>query len=236
MTGPRIDPGEHGVSGTFSALERHLPNGLTSFAFDGHVLRALLIDNEPWFIAGDLARALGYRDAHNMARRLDDDEKGTHSLSTPGGTQLVGIVNEPGLYSAILGSQIPGARKFKRWVTTEVLPAIRKTGSFGQYPAHPATTALPSKRELAQWVIDAEDRADKAEARCAELEPKAEFYDDLMDADGTYSFLAVSKMIGWGRNVMMRELRRAGVLQGNNLPYQRYEHHFKVTPSTRPTA
>jgi DNA-damage-inducible protein D len=68
--------------------------------------------------------------------------------------------------------------------------------------------------------------------RVAELEPKAEFYDELMEADGTYSMLAVSKIIGWGRNVMMRELRRAGVLQGNNLPYQRYEHHFKVVPGT----
>lgn len=68
--------------------------------------------------------------------------------------------------------------------------------------------------------------------RVAELEPKAEFYDELMDADGTYSFLAVSKMLGWGRNVMMRELRKTGVLQKNNLPYQRYEHHFKVTPQT----
>lgn len=75
-------------------------------------------------------------------------------------------------------------------------------------------------------------RVEQLTARVAELEPKAEFYDDLMDADGTYSFLAVSKMLGWGRNVMMRELRRAGVLQGNNLPYQRYEHHFKVVPQT----
>lgn len=69
-------------------------------------------------------------------------------------------------------------------------------------------------------------------AKVAELEPKAEFYDELMEADGTYSFLAVSKMLGWGRNVMMRELRRLGVLQGNNLPYRRFEHHFKVVPQT----
>lgn len=75
-------------------------------------------------------------------------------------------------------------------------------------------------------------RVETLTARVAELEPKAEFYDELMESDGTYSMLAVSKMIGWGRNVMMRELRRAGVLQGNNLPYQRYEHHFKVVPQT----
>lgn len=202
------------------------------FAFEGHVVRAILIDGAPWFIAGDIARALGYRDAHNMGRRLDADEKGTHSLSTRGGSQLVAIISEPGLYVAILGSRVEGAQKFKRWVTRDVLPAIRRTGSYCHYPAAPASAALPSKRELAKWVIEAEDRADRAEAKVAELEPKAEFYDDLMDADGTYSFLAVSKMLGWGRTTMMRELRKLGVLQGNNLPYQRYEHHFKVTPQT----
>lgn len=67
----------------------------------------------------------------------------------------------------------------------------------------------------------------------AELAPKAEFYDELMDADGCYTMQATANIICWGRNVMMRELRRAGVLQGNNLPYQRYAHHFKVIPGTR---
>jgi DNA-damage-inducible protein D len=75
-------------------------------------------------------------------------------------------------------------------------------------------------------------RVEALTARVAELAPKAEFYDDLMDADGTYSMGAVAKMLSWGRNVMMRELRRSGVLQGNNLPYQRYAHHFKVVPGT----
>lgn len=68
--------------------------------------------------------------------------------------------------------------------------------------------------------------------KVAELEPKGQFYDELMESDGTYSMLATSKIIGWGRNVMMRELRKSGVLQGNNLPYQRYAHHFKVVPGT----
>lgn len=75
-------------------------------------------------------------------------------------------------------------------------------------------------------------RVEALSAKVAELEPKAEFYDELMEADGTYSFLAVSKILGWGRNVMLRELRQLGVLQGNNLPYRRYEHHFKVIPQT----
>jgi DNA-damage-inducible protein D len=75
-------------------------------------------------------------------------------------------------------------------------------------------------------------RVEALTAKVAELEPKAEFYDELMDADGTYSMGAVANMLHWGRNVMFRELRRSGVLQGNNLPYQRYAHHFKVVPGT----
>lgn len=68
-------------------------------------------------------------------------------------------------------------------------------------------------------------------ARVVELEPKAEFYDELMDADGAFSLNAAAKALGWGRNVMMRRLRELGILQGNRLPYQRYAHHFKVVPT-----
>lgn len=76
-------------------------------------------------------------------------------------------------------------------------------------------------------------RVEALAEQVAELTPKAEFYDELMDAHGTYTMQATANIIGWGRNVMMRELRRAGVLQGNNLPYRRYAHHFKVIPGTR---
>lgn len=217
------DPGRE--SAYFAALERTAPGGTTVFTFEGHAIRALLIEGDPWFVAGDIARALGYRDAHNMGRRLDADDKGTHSLSTPGGAQTVAIISEPGLYVAILGSQVEGAIKFKRWVTREVLPAIRRAGSYSAAP--------PSEDEIVhQALAITARRVEQLTERVAELEPKAEFYDELMDADGTYPYGSVAKMLGWGRNVMLRDLRRAGVLQRNNLPYRRYEHHFKVTPQT----
>lgn len=85
---------------------------------------------------------------------------------------------------------------------------------------------------LAYAVLEAQSMIAAKNAQIAELEPKAEFFDELMDANGCYSMLATSKVIGWGRNVMMRDLRRMGIIQGNNLPYQRYEHHFKVVPGT----
>jgi phage regulator Rha-like protein len=115
-------------------------------------------------------------------------------------------------------------RDFKKRLVREFWQLRR---SDARTPAIPQTYA-----EALRAAADQAERAELAEARNRELEPKAGFYDDFMDADGTYSFLAAAKILGWGRNVMMRELRRCGVLQGDNLPYQRYEHHFKVTPGT----
>lgn len=85
---------------------------------------------EPLFVATDIASALEYRDAHNMMRNLDDDEKGTHIVSTLGGNQELSVITESGVYSAILTSRKPSAKKFKKWLTSEVLPSIRKTGGY----------------------------------------------------------------------------------------------------------
>lgn len=227
MSGPRI-PDTEGVSGTWAALERHQPcAGTMSFGFGDHPVRVLMIDGEPWFVLADLCRALQISDISIVRRRLDDALCQIHPIEDSlGRTQNVTIVSEPGMYEVIIRSDKPGAAEFRRWITGRVLPAIRKTGSYSIAPQ------LEGPELFARAVLEAQAMLAAKDERIAELEPKAEFYDDLMDADGTYSFLAASKILGWGRNVMMRELRRSGVLQGNNLPYQRYEHHFKVTPVT----
>ena len=99
-------------------------NDITIFNHLGNDIRVIMTeDGEPLFVASDVAEILGYRDAYNMTRRLDPDEKGTRSTSTPGGIQEVTTINESGLYTAILGSRVEGARKFKHWVTSEVLPS-----------------------------------------------------------------------------------------------------------------
>lgn len=100
------------------------------FYFDDQPVRTLLINDQPWFVATDVAAALDYRDAHNMCRNLDGDEKGTQIVSTLHGDQHATIINESGLYSAILRSRKAEAKRFKKWVTAEVLPAIRKTGQY----------------------------------------------------------------------------------------------------------
>ena len=102
-------------------------NQIIPFTYDNTNIRVMTDEQgDPWFVASDIAKILGYRDAYNMTRRLDPDEKGTRSVRTPGGIQEVTAINEPGLYSAILGSEVEGAKAFRRWVTSEVLPSIRK--------------------------------------------------------------------------------------------------------------
>lgn len=100
------------------------------FSFHGAQLRTVIIAGEPWFVVADLAAVLEYRDAPAASRILDDDEKGTHSVSTPGGKQRLSICNESGMYSLILRSRKAEAKAFKKYVTSEVLPSIRQTGSY----------------------------------------------------------------------------------------------------------
>ncbi len=172
---------------------------LVPFTYRDAQLRCLTIDGEPWFVAGDAARMLGYRDAHNLARRLDDDEKGTHSLSTLGGTQQVGIISESGLYSAILGSQVEKAKEIKRWVTGTVLPEIRKTGGYNTAPT------LAGPQLVAAALIEANRMLEAKDERIAELEPKAEIADKLLDAEGDLSVRDAAQ-----------SLTRAGIKVGQN--------------------
>lgn len=94
-------------------------------------IRTLKINNEPWFVGKDVAEILGYKDTSDaMKRHVDEDDKGVGISPTPGGKQNMKIINESGLYSLILSSKLPSAKKFKRWVTGEVLPTIRKHGAY----------------------------------------------------------------------------------------------------------
>jgi len=93
-------------------------------------VRIIEKDGEPWFVAKDVAVILGYRDAYTLVRRLDEDERGTRKVCTPSAEQEMTVINEAGLYNAILCSNKAEAKAFKRWVTHDVLPSIRKTGAY----------------------------------------------------------------------------------------------------------
>jgi prophage antirepressor-like protein len=115
---------------------------LAPFAYQGRQVRVVTDEHgNPWFVAADLLAVLSLD--RKAMERLDDDERGVSSIHTPGGRQSMTTVNEFGLYSLILGSRKPEARQFKRWVTHEVLPAIRKTGSYGMSRSQPQRQRLP---------------------------------------------------------------------------------------------
>ncbi|SNY42445.1 Prophage antirepressor [Pseudomonas sp. LAMO17WK12:I6] len=111
----------------------NISTNVIPFNFGKQQVRTFLINDLPWFVATDVASALEYRIAGDMTRNLDEDEKGTQIVRTRGGDQEMLVINESGLYSAILRSRKAEAKHFKKWVTSEVLPAIRKYGNFTDY-------------------------------------------------------------------------------------------------------
>lgn len=128
-------------------------SSITPFAFETTDIRVVTNDQgEPWFVAGDVADLLGYRNAPDMTRLLDDDEKGTHNLRTLGGEQEMTLISESGLYACILKSRRPEAKTFRKWVTGEVLPSLRKTG---RYAVPVAPTINPAQQRQLQNAIAA---------------------------------------------------------------------------------
>jgi prophage antirepressor-like protein len=123
-------------------------------AFDGCQVRVVTDEQgSPWFVAADVCTVLAVGNSRDALTRLDDDEKGVASIHTPGGIQSMTTVNEPGLYSLILGSRKPEAKRFKRWVTHEVLPAIRRTGHYGAVPQAAAGLTAEQAAQIAAEVF-----------------------------------------------------------------------------------
>lgn len=110
---------------------------LLAYQFEENPVRIVMIAGDPWFVANDLARALGYPRQQDMTRNLDDDERGTHTVSTLGGDQEVNVISESGMYAAIFKSRKDEARRFRKWVTSEVLPELRRTGRYQMHDHEP---------------------------------------------------------------------------------------------------
>lgn len=201
---------------------------LVPFNYGDAEVRVVSLDGEPWWVASDIARILEYRDAHAMFRGVDSEDKGSTKVCTPGGEQTMTVVNESGLYTAIVRANSDRAKPFRRWVTGTVLPEIRRTGSYSPAPALP----VDRTELLARAVLEATAALEEKEAHIRELAPRAAVADELMDATGLLSLQELAKALGWGPNILFRDLRRLGVLQSNRLPYQRYAHHFEVKLST----
>jgi len=125
-----------------------VPTGPQAFSFEGHDVRVLIIGGEPWWVANDVCAVLGLADVRRAVERLEaEDRRQTPVLDARNVHQMTWVINEPGLYDLIIRSDKPAAKPFRRWVTGEVLPSIRKTGSYGREL---------SRLELAQMIVEAE--------------------------------------------------------------------------------
>lgn len=179
-------------------------------------VRTVRIDDEPWFVGRDVAKILGYANPNDaLAKHVDEEDRGIAKCDTLGGAQEMMIVNESGLYSLILSSKLENAKKFKRWVTSEVIPQIRKTGSY-----HAPKTYAEALRRLA-------DEAEKMEALQKQnqlMQPKAEFFDAVTDSKTAIPLGDVAKILdmGIGRNKLFEFLRQKSILTCDNRPYQKY--------------
>lgn len=173
-------------------------------------------NGEPWFVARDITEALGLN--RTATRRLDDDEKVVRSMHTPGGTQEMTFISEAGFYSLVLASKKPEAHAFKRWVTHDVLPAIRRDG--GYMVARDETPEQTMARALliAQETINRKDSTIAAQRdTIRELSPKAAFFDAVGDSDGKMSVADLSKAlrqagIGMGQNRLFKWFRDNGYM------------------------
>ena len=179
-------------------------------------------DDEPMFVAKDVCAALSI--APTAASRLDEDEKGLRLTQTPGGEQNVLLVTEPGFYKLVMRSRKPEAKAFQRWVTHEVLPALRRDG--GYMVARDETP----EQTMARAVLLAQQTIDRQKSRIAELEPKALFADAVAASDGTCLVGELAKMmrqngVDVGQNRLFAMLREDGYLgnvgQNRNVPTQR---------------
>lgn len=140
-------------------------SGAQVFEFGETKIRAVLVDGDPWFVGSDLAAALEYRDGYTALRSVRDKNKATHIVCTPSGQQECLCVNEPGLYQLIMNSRAEKAENFQDWVTDEVLPSIRKTGSYSRVLS-PAEQLLVQ----AQRLVDQERKQAELERQQRDLE------------------------------------------------------------------
>ena len=166
------------------------------FDFHGQTVRTLTdSQGEPWFIAKDVCEILGITNSRDAMSSLDDDEKGVANTDTPGGRQNMSIVSEPGLYVLIGKSRKPEAKAFRRWVNHEVLPSIRKTGSYTTPAMSVEERALSIMSEL-KAIVDRQKRTITSQHEAiTQMEPKAEAYDMFIDHTGLYKVGEAAKLL-----------------------------------------
>lgn len=173
-------------------------------------IRTVNIDGEPWFVGKDVANALGYTNPQKAVRdHISVEDRGVNEMDTPSGKQNLTIINESGLYALIFGSKLESAQRFKHWVTSDVLPAIRKTGGYQTVPQ--------GKELLALAVLEAQKTIEEQNHKIKEMQPKAIFADAVSASETSILVGDLAKLIcqnGYqiGQKRLFEWLRQNGYL------------------------
>lgn len=207
------------------------------FPTTGGSVRVVMIDGEPWFVGKDIATALGYASPRDAVwKHVPAAHKGESRFATPSGDQEMTVIDEPGMYRLIMRSKTPLAEPFQEWVTADVLPTIRKTGSYGE-PKLPDLETHEGRIQMLEMAMAAEKRAMEAEAKIKDLEPDAERARQTMDADGAKLLRNVAKRFGIGEKKLRDFLFDQKLLirygDSRNEPYAEYVKSGHFTVKTR---
>ena len=204
------------------------------FLFNDQQVRTVVRDGEPWFVGKDVAIVLGYGNTKDaLLSHIDEEDRAILQRSENATFEIpnrgLTIINESGLYSLIVSSKLPTAKEFKRWVTSEVLPTIRKYGAYMDMDViEKALTNPDFIIQMATTLKEEKQRRMEAEAKIAADEHKVDFYNAVGSTSATLTIERFAKLvteklgIQTGRNRMFQWLRKNGFLQANNMPYQRY--------------
>ena len=204
------------------------------FLFNDQQVRTVVRDGEPWFVGKDVAIVLGYGNTKDaLLSHIDEEDRAILQRSENATFEIpnrgLTIINESGLYSLIVSSKLPTAKDFKRWVTSEVLPTIRKHGAYMDTDIIEKSLTDPDFLiKLATTLKEEKQRRMEAEAKIAADEHKVDFYNAVSSTSATLTVERFAKLvteklgIQTGRNRMFQWLRKNGFLQANNMPYQRY--------------
>lgn len=165
-------------------------SNLTPFAYADHEVRVITINGEPWFVLNDLCSVLDIANPRNASNRLAPDMKGVRRVDTPGGKQSLTVVSEAGMYEVVIRSDKPEAIAFRRWITSEVLPAIRKTGSYGTAPA------LTEDQIVRQALAITHRDLEAAKAQLELAAPKAAYVDTFVADEDLRILRNVAKSLG----------------------------------------
>ena len=190
-------------------------------------VRTLLIDGNPWFVASDVCAAIDVD--RTAVRRLDDDEKGVRLMHTPGGDQKITIINEYGLYALVLSSRKQEAKVFKRWITHEVIPAIRKHGVYMTDSLMDQVMQNPQViYQMAESLLKERSRADHLDAELQEAMPKAAYFDAFVNPRDCTNIRNTASELGIPQKEFVTWLLEKRVLyrdyNGQLLPYSTYLH------------